>query len=89
MMLSIYTQDKTKLIKYKDKIVIKPFLTGKQFTLFHGKDELGTYKSKERAIEVLKEIIELIKEFHRFTNEEGKIVLAFPSTGEVYEMPKE
>lgn len=60
MELWIRSQDKEKLLKANDIAIEKNMIYG-YFDKSTEYEHLGTYKSKERALEVLDDIVELIK----------------------------
>lgn len=80
MELWIRSQDRKKLMKV-DEVKIETVKDGNTFIYSHATD-LGTYKTKERALEVLDEIHRLIKSATNPSN------MIFP-TAITYEMPLE
>lgn len=105
MELWIRSQDKEKLLKVNDiAIENKVFLETKEISMIYGYfdknteyEHLGTYKSKERALEVLDEIqnkiaqnqalISLIPKANDLKGHEEKISKFFKDM--IYEMPEE
>lgn len=76
----IVSQDKTKITEKLELSVIEN-------EIYFERGVLGTYQTKERAKEVLNEIIETIKAKSNIVIDTEGIKTEF--TGNVYEMPKE
>lgn len=102
MNLWVRSQNKTKLVPINDELYIPNSRTGEDFGIFYKDKMLGYYKTKERALEVLDEIQNMIyinKLFNADINAfqksleiggytEQEIVKAL-RTISTYEMPKE
>lgn len=102
MELWIRSQDKMKLIPINDELYIPNSRTGEDFGVFYRETMLGYYKTKERTLEVLDEIQNIIYinklfnadinafkkslEIEGYTEKEISKALKTIST---YEMPKE
>lgn len=102
MKLWIRSQDKMKLIPINDELYIPNSRTGEDFGVFYRETMLGYYKTKERTLEVLDEIQNIIYinklfnadinafkkslEIEGYTEKEISKALKTIST---YEMPKE
>ena len=99
MNLWIRSQDREKIVNCNDIVV-----NGNSIIGYFDKDteyeELGTYKSKERALEVLDEIQKLLMPIYQIKSEFKKSELTgnckwetsqeyVPINNKVYEMPKE
>lgn len=56
----IRSQDKMKLVPINSKLYIPISKTGEDFGIFHEETMLGHYKSKERALEVLNMIEDIL-----------------------------
>lgn len=82
MELWIRSQDRKKLIKV-DEVKIETVKEGNTFIYSHATD-LGTYKTKERALEVLEEINRHIEELYNC-----KYGIEYDLSQFTYEMPKE
>lgn len=85
--LSIHTQNKNKLIPYNQTISIVE--EKNSYVMKHGLEVLGKYNSKGRALEIIEEIKVKLCMIHQFMNDDNKVVIAFSSSSEVYEMPQE
>ena len=86
--LSIHTQNKNKLIPYNQTISIVE--EKNRYVMKHGLEVLGKYNSRERALEIIEEIKIKLCMIHQFKNDDdNKVVIAFASSSEVYEMPQE
>lgn len=59
-MMWIRSQDKMELIPINSKLYIPISKTGEDFGIFHEETMLGHYKSKERALEVLNMIEDVL-----------------------------
>ncbi len=93
MSIWVRSQDKKTLVK-ADKLIIGYDKNEKVYEIHNVYDSLGTYKSKERAIEVLDEIQERISpEFnYEGNNEEVDVFIKtqmLNSMIAVYQMPEE
>lgn len=102
MELWIRSQDKMKLIPINDELYTPNSRTGEDFGVFYRETMLGYYKTKERTLEVLDEIQNIIYinklfnadinafkkslEIEGYTEKEISKALKTIST---YEMPKE
>lgn len=78
MNLWVRSQDKNKLVPINDELYIPNSRTGEDFGIFYKDKMLGYYKTKERAIEVLDEIQDLLQ--NAYVGSLNRIV---------YQMPKE
>lgn len=84
---------KGKLELYKGKFIqtsISPYMTEQHYGILYKDNRLGEYKSKERAIEVLDDIGEILsgKKVLEFLNKtKGNMDNVYPIL--FYEMPKE
>ena len=88
MELWIRSQDKKRLIK-SEKIIIVEFTDKTECEIWNDTVKLGTYKTKERALEVLDEIDEFIDLFNR--NGFGNVLSddGVHPKHTIYHMPKE
>lgn len=87
MDLWIRSQDKKKLIKVNE-IKIESVIDGNSF-IYSDTTDLGTYETKERALEVLDEIQNLFKlEIRNETFERSDLLIKARMLPVVYEMPK-
>lgn len=96
MELWIRSQDKRNLKKINTEIYIKKGLSnyaeGDVYFIVSSGTELGEYKTKERALEVLDEIQHLFIEKEPFKTEltkDGLTIMTKQPSSIVYEMPKE
>jgi activator of HSP90 ATPase len=88
MDLWIRSQDKKKLIKVNE-IKIESVIDGNSF-IYSDATDLGTYKSKERALEVLDEIQNLFKlEIINETFERSDLLIKAKMLPIVYKMPED
>ena len=92
MELWIRSQDKNALRKINTGLYLKEGLSnyaeGDAIFIVSGGDELGEYKTKERALKVLDEIQDKLKVL--VTNEAGaEFILARNLVPIIYEMPKD
>lgn len=84
MNLWVRSQDKNKLVPINDELYIPNSRTGEDFGIFYKDKMLGYYKTKERALEVLDEIQNMLYiGLHTNNNQLAG------TTSIVYEMPKE
>ena len=81
MELWVRSQDKMALSKY-DLLIVEKTTNGEYMFIADHYKNFGTYKTKERALEVMDAIQTLIEEYYDCLD--NKIVLA-----PVYQMPKE
>lgn len=91
MELWIRSQDKTKLRKI-DNIYYYYEICNEHSLYTDGIIELGTYKTKERALEVLDEIQDILdtqKSYEKFAHLITKDTKIIEFSNVIYEMPKE
>ena len=89
-MLSIRTQDRMALVPYNDVIsMVTYYGSNRKADLKFKGGFLGTYATKERAIEVLDEIEEAFQSQTKTFINEDEIVINTTHFNIVYQMPKE
>ncbi len=89
MNLNIRTKDKLALIPYDGLYIDDTDMVDKGYVTVYSKDsefELGIYKTKERALEILDEIQNILKHISLQINNNNQFV---GTTTYVYEMPKD
>ena len=71
-----------------NRIILIQFEENVEYYLVSNKTKLGTYKTKERALEVLDEIEEVILSANMWVND-GIAVDKVPPQNRIHQMPKE